>query len=321
MPGQPLNSCSLCVIGSINMDLVVRTPRFAAPGETLLAHAWSAVAGGKGANQAVAAARLGARTKYCGRIGNDDFGATLRNGLLEERIDVGYLGVAEKSGTGIAMIAVDDLGRNSIYVVGGANHSLTPDDVRKFAPAIERSGMLLLQLEVPLKVTLAAIGLAKEVGVPVLLDPAPAPVGAFPDALLKVELISPNEIEAASLTGRSLDDLGQVKQAAMELAKRGATQVVIKLGERGAVALDRNGAAWHVPGAKVSVVDTTAAGDAFSAALAMALALGNDLVWATRFACAAGAAAVGKAGAQPSMPNRAEVDEMLNKHHFAPRAL
>lgn len=321
MSGQPLKSCSLCVIGSINMDLVVRTPRFAAPGETLSAHAWNAVAGGKGANQAVAAARLGARTSFCGRIGHDDFGETLRNGLLEERIDVGYLGVAEKSGTGIAMIAVDDVGRNAIYVVGGANHSLMSDDVRKFAPAIERSQMLLLQLEVPLEVTLAAIGLAKEVGVPVLLDPAPAPVGVFPEELLKVELISPNETEAASLTGMTLDDLGQVNRAAIELARRGAIQVVIKLGERGAVALDRNGAAWHVPAARAPVVDTTAAGDAFSAALAMALALGNDLVWATRFACAAGAVAVGKAGAQPSMPNRAEVDEMLNKHNFAPRAL
>jgi ribokinase len=309
------------VIGSINMDLVVRTPRFAEPGETLSAHAWSAVAGGKGANQAVAAARLGARTTFCGRIGRDDFGTTLRSGLLEEGIDVEFLGVAQGRGTGIAMIAVDDLGRNSIYVVGGANHSLKAEDLGKFAPAIGRSGMLLLQLEIPLEVTLAAIGLAKELGVPVLLDPAPAPVGEVPEELLKVDLISPNETEAASLTGMTLDDLGQVKKAALELAKRGANQVVIKLGERGAVAMDRNGAAWHVPGAKVQVVDTTAAGDAFSAALAMALLKGNDLVSATQFACAAGAAAVGKAGAQPSMPTRAAVEEVLRQHDFVPRAL
>lgn len=303
------------------MDLVVRTPRFVTPGETLTARSWSAVPGGKGANQAVAAARLGAKTSFCGRIGNDDFGAALRAGLIREGIDEANLGVVDDGGTGIAMIAVEESGRNAIYVVGGANHSVSSNIIQDFAHVVGRAQVLLLQLETPIGATLSAIALANKLGVSVLLDPAPAPVGQCPDALLKVDLISPNESEAEALTGIRPTDLAQAKRSAIELAKRDAKQVVIKLGERGALALDQFGGAWHVSAAPVKVVDTTAAGDAFSAALAIALAEGKDLVAATQFACAAGAVAVGREGAQPSMPTRSEVDEMLEAYEFRTRPL
>ncbi len=321
MPDAIGNPSKICVIGSINMDLVVRTPRFARPGETLSGHSWDAVPGGKGANQAVAAARLGAKTTFCGRIGNDDFGVTLRAGLLHEGIDVANLATTSECGSGVALITVDDVGRNAIYVVGGANHTIGPTLVHELRPCIKASQFLLLQLEIPLDATRCAIEIAHENGVPVLLDPAPAPEAGFPEAILQVDLLSPNEPETESLTGVPLSDLKQAKKAAIDLAKRGAKQVVIKLGERGALALDRDGNAWHIAPAPVKVVDTTAAGDAFSAALAVALSRGKDLVAATQFACAAGAIAVGGVGAQPSMPTLSQVKKLLGSHDFSASSL
>jgi ribokinase len=312
----PSKTSSICVIGSINMDLVVRTPRFVTAGETLRAYSWAAVAGGKGANQAVAAARLGAKVSMCGCVGKDDFGVQLRTGLAREGIDVADIGIVEEIGTGIALIAVEQKGNNSIYVVGGANHAINPERVLKYEDAVGRAQMVLLQLEIPLEATLTAIELAKRLGVPVLLDPAPAPVLPCADTLLQVDLISPNESEAESLTGIRLSDLFQAKRAAEVLALRGAEQVVIKLGERGAIARDRSGATWHVACAAVEVVDTTAAGDSFSAALAIALAEELNLVEATQFACAAGTAAVRSAGAQPSMPTRSVVAQILREYEF-----
>jgi ribokinase len=279
------------------------------------------VAGGKGANQAVAAARLGAQVSMCGCVGKDDFGVQLRTGLAHEGIDVAKIGIVDEVGTGIALIAVESKGNNSIYIVGGANHSIHRERVWQYEDAVSRAQMLLLQLEIPLEATLAAFELAKRLGVPVLLDPAPAPVAPYPDALFQVDLISPNESEAEALTGLRLSDLLQAKCAADVLAKRGAKQVVIKLGERGAISRDRSGATWHVAGAAVEVVDTTAAGDAFSAALAIALAEAKSLVEATQFACAAGTAAVRSAGAQPSMPTRSVVTQILREYEFCAKPI
>lgn len=303
------------------MDLVVRTPRFVSPGETLTARSWCAVPGGKGANQAVAAARLGAKTHLCGCIGRDSFGASLREAIIQEGIDISGLTITEACGTGIAMIAVEDSGRNAIYVVGGANHVFEETSVRHYEAAISQADFLLLQLEVPLLNTVMAMDLARGYGRPVLLDPAPAPLEGFPDKLLQVDLISPNETETEALTGICPSNLAQAKRAALDLQNRGAKKVVIKLGERGALALDPSGSAWHVSAPTVQVVDTTAAGDAFSAALAVALAEGNELAPATQFACAAGAIAVGKAGAQPSMPTRDEVLQIREKHEFRATAI
>lgn len=313
--------CNICVIGSINMDLVVRSPRFAKSGETLTAHSWDRVPGGKGANQAVALARLGARTTFCGCIGNDVFGELLRANLVRENANVANLIVNSEVGSGVAMIIVDDAGRNSIYVVGGANHTLRDSDIRKLAPVIQASHFVLLQLEIPCEANLEVIKIARENGVQVLLDPAPVPADRFPEALLQVDLLSPNATEAEMLTGIAVRDAANAKEAAKSLAARGCQRVVIKLGERGALALEKNGQAWHIPAAPVDVIDTTAAGDAFSAALAFSLAHGKDLVAATQVACAAGAVAVGRAGAQPSMPTLREVEVLLSKYEFCPRLL
>lgn len=311
----------ICVIGSINMDLVVRTPRFAEPGETLSAHEWKSIPGGKGANQAVAASRLGASTQFCGRIGCDAFGEELRCHLINEQIDVSHLRDRQDVSTGVALIAVDDKGRNAIYVVGGANHTLTPSDISEFQSAVKHSAFLLLQLEIPIEATLAAIELAKSHGIPVLLDPAPAPHVAFPESLLQVELLSPNEFEAELLTGLHLTDLENGKRAAIDLQRRGAKEVVIKLGSRGAITLCNEGRIHHVEAAEVRVIDSTAAGDAFTAALAYARSRGESLVRATQFACAAGGRAVQKAGAQPSMPTFEETAALLEQHEFRARML
>jgi ribokinase len=313
--------CKICVIGSINIDLVTQTPRFAQPGETIAARSWRAAPGGKGANQAVAAARLGASVTFGGRLGEDDFGAQLYRGLSEEGIDVAQVKLLRDSHTGAAFIAVDDSGNNSIYVVGGANHRLGPNDVNDLVHLIAPSKVLLLQLEIPVEATLEAIKLAHQHGTQILLDPAPAPVGEIPSALLKVDLLTPNESEAESLTGISMKELHTVKQAAIDLARRGATQVVIKLGSRGAVSLDGNGDVWHIEAYRVPIVDTTAAGDAFSAALGVAIASGVDLISATGFACAAGAIAVTKPGAQTSMPTIPEVRALQNSQEIRVRAL
>jgi ribokinase len=316
MPGSIGKPATICVIGSINMDLVIRTPRFAKPGETLTAQSWTSVPGGKGANQAVAAARLEANVRFCGRVGSDAFGHSLRANLISERIDASHLSECADHSSGVALITVDDAGQNTIYVVGGANHAVSVDDIRLWKPIIGSAAYVLLQLEIPLEATLAAIEVAASLSVPVLLDPAPAPAAGFPESMLKVDLLSPNESETEALTGITLTDLHRAKGAALDLRARGAKRVVIKLGSRGALAINAEGTASHVMAAPVDVVDTTAAGDAFSAALAFSLARGESLEAATQFACAAGAFAVGKTGAQPSMPTCEEIATLRKLHEF-----
>ncbi len=297
----------IAVVGSVNMDLVVTVPRLPQVGETVLGGTFGTFPGGKGANQAVAAARLGASVAMIGRVGADAFGRTLRRGLAEEGVDIHHLREDEQAPSGVALITVDRDGRNTIVVASGANMRVVPPDVDAAREVIAGSHAVLLQLELPLPVVRHAAEVAAAAGCRVILDPAPAPPQPLPEPLYRLlAVVNPNEVEARALTGVDVADRDGARRAAESLLARGCGAAVIKLGERGAyVAAD--GVREAVPAVPVRAVDTTAAGDAFAAALAVALAEGRDLVAAVRFATVAAAVSVTRAGAQPSMPRREEV--------------
>ncbi|MCA9048247.1 MAG: ribokinase [Planctomycetaceae bacterium] len=302
----------ILVIGSINMDLVVRSARLPRPGETLTGVCLTEIPGGKGASQAVAAARLGGRIHMCGRLGCDGFGHALRRSLVENDVDVRHVSDTERVSSGVAVIGVEDSGQNCITVVPGANGCVTPADVAAVESVLKDCRVLLLQLEIPQDAVLAAIRLAQQHQVLTILDPAPAP-DRLADGLLNVDVVCPNESEASAITGISVTDLPSAYAAAEALHKLGAARVLITLGAQGAAYRDADGGIGHVPAPPVDVVDTTAAGDAFAAALGLALAEGRSFAEAVRFACAAGSAAASKPGAQPGMPQRNTVDELLRR--------
>lgn len=307
MPNPP----HVVVVGSINMDLVVRVPRLPRPGETLPAHDLQTIPGGKGANQAVAAARLGARVTMVGRLGDDAFGPRLRAGLESAGVSTEHVRVTDGCSSGVAVIAVEERGENAILLVAGANGRLTPDDVRAAEAVFQQADALLVQLEVPVETVEAAVILARRHGVRVVLDPAPAPTGPLPKSLCEVDVLTPNQTEAEALTGIAVINAAQAEHAARLLRDRGARNVVIKLGEQGALLCDLEGLTEAVPACRVQVVDTTAAGDAFTAALAVGLCEGRLLKEAVRLGCAAGTLATTRAGAQPAMPTRQEVERLL----------
>ena len=299
----------IAVVGSLNMDLVIRTPRFPSPGETIIGRDFHTIPGGKGANQAVAAARLGARVSMVGRVGDDGFGAQQLANLSGLGIDVSHIRRDPGAATGVALIAVDEGGQNSIILASGANMRLAPADVEAAEEAIASAALLLLQLEVPLEVVEQAAALARAHGVTVVLNPAPA--RELPPSLLRqVDFLIPNESETALLTGVQVEDMEAARQAATRLRTAGVGTVILTLGERGALLVDRM-QATHIPGFQVEVVDTTAAGDAFVGGFAVALAEKQSLTEAVRFANAAGALAVTRLGAQPSLPTRVEVEAFL----------
>ena len=300
---------ALAVVGSINNDIVVRCAALPRPGETVSGRDLREVGGGKGANQAVAAARLGAATVIIGRTGGDAAGQRLRAALTAEGVEVPADLVSTDSASGVAIIAVEDGGENCILLVPGANALLTPEDVARHGQRIRAARVLLLQLEVPVATVLAAAAVARAAGVRVLLDPAPAPAHLDP-ALAVVDLISPNRSEAEAILGRPLPDTAAAIAAARELVARGAGAAVITLGGAGA-AWCAEGASGHLPAIPVRAIDTTAAGDAFKAALALRWAEGASVPEAARFALAAGALAASRAGAQPSLPRRREVEALL----------
>lgn len=301
----------IVVVGSINLDLVSRVTRLPRPGETVHGQTLSRFPGGKGANQAVAAARLGARCTMIGRVGDDPFGPGLIASLAEAGVCTDRVAVTADCSSGVALIGVEDSGQNAITIVGGANARLSPEDVAQHADAIANADALLVQLEVPLATVEAALAVARRAGVRTILDPAPAPDGPLPAACLDVDLLSPNQSEAEALTGLPVPDAGSAAAVAERLQEQGARAVALKLGEHGALWLDADGSSRLVPTARVDVVDTTAAGDAFTAALAVALARGDDPMTATRFACAAGTLATTRPGAQAAMPTHDDVQRFL----------
>jgi len=290
------------------------------PGETVLGQDLLTIPGGKGANQAVAAARLGEDVHMVGRVGGDDLGQRLVVNLREHNVNTDHITVTEGASTGCAVILVDKVGENAIVVSPGANARLTPDDVDAAADLIASAGVVILQLEIPLPTVAHAIAQARQAGVRTVLDPAPVPDKGLPRALYQVDVLTPNQTEAEALLAKK-DSLGRLrrtrrpdaKQLGSELLARGPAAVVLKLGAKGAVVVDNE--IEHVRGYKVKVVDTTAAGDAFTAALAVGLAEGMEFPRAVRFANAAGARACEKFGAQPALPTRMEVESLLEGMH------
>ena len=299
----------ITVIGSINMDLVVRCARLPAPGETILADSSQEICGGKGANQAVAAARAGGNVSMVGRVGDDGFADRLAGNLENEGIDCAWVQTTAGCASGVAVVAVEQSGQNAIMVVPGANGRVTVEDVHAARGVIEASDIVLVQLEVPLDTVLTAMEVARSAGVRVILDPAPAPIESpveLQAELLQADLLCPNESEAAALTGLPVDTVSQVEDAARELQRRGAKSVAITLGEQGCLLRDGDQQTL-IPPYPATVVDTTAAGDAFAGALAVLWAEGAPLAEAVRFANAAGALAASQTGAQPSMAHRTEI--------------
>jgi ribokinase len=300
----------ICVVGSINMDLVVRTPLLPVPGQTVLGGPFDTFAGGKGANQAVAAARSGGHVAMVACVGSDGYGTTLREGLAAEGIDVSNVYIRNGAATGVALIAVDPAGQNTIIVAPGANVTLTPADIEQAADIIRASAVLLLQLEVPLPVVVRAAEVARSAGTRVVLNPAPAM--PLDDAVLALtDVLVPNETEASALTGLQSDGWAAAERMANALRRRGPQSVVITLGERGVVLADGEGIARQAPFA-VQAVDATAAGDAFIGCLAVALAEKLPLAKAVRWGAAAGALAATRHGAQPSLPHRAQIEALLS---------
>lgn len=301
----------IIVVGSLNMDLVVRSAHLPAPGETILGGEFITVPGGKGANQAVAAARLGSQVTMVGRVGQDDFGLTLRQNLVREGIDVSHLETDPDASTGVALITVDQSGQNTIVVASGANMRLTPAEVERAFAQLTSFDMVVLQLESPLECVGTAARLGHQHGARVILNPAPA--RPLPASLLAmVDVLVPNETETGILTGFSIGRPAEVEIAGQQLLNLGVGGVVITLGGRGALAIPaRKEPAFYLPAYPVKAVDTTAAGDAFIGGLATGLGEGLPLPEAVRLGNAAGAISVTRLGAQPSLPSRSEVTQFL----------
>ena len=306
-------SSKIVVVGSLNMDLVAFAPRIPVAGETLTGHTFLSLPGGKGANQAYAAARLGARVAMLGRVGNDDLGRQLQKNLASAGCDVSGVLVTEDCTTGIALIFVADSGQNSIVIVAGANGRLTAEDTATLASAFNGAAYVLLQLESPLATVAAAARAARRAGARVILDPAPAPSTALPTELMaNVDILTPNETEAAILAGETPRRMNPEEAfgVARRLRAAGSATVIVKLGDQG-VALMRGDEANVLPALPVKAVDTTAAGDVFNGALAVALSEGTDIVAACGFANRAAALSVTRRGAQASSPSRAELDAFV----------
>jgi ribokinase len=296
----------IVVAGSINMDLVVRTPRMPLPGETLTGSDFRTISGGKGANQAVAAARMGARVSLIGCVGGDAFGAELRDRLAADGIDLNHVAVIHDAATGVAVILVDAGSQNCIVIAAGANAMLTPESIDRAAAAIEQAQVLICQLETPLPAVQRAIEIARRQGKRVVLNPAPAQA-LDPGLLRQVDYLIPNETEAALLTGVAVTDIASAEVAAQRLRAQGADVVLLTLGAKGVLLADGAGTTL-LPALSVKAVDSTAAGDTFVGGFAVGLAEGLSLAQAVMLGQRAAAISVTRFGAQTSIPHRADVD-------------
>ena len=296
----------ILVIGSLNVDLVVRAARFPQPGETISGDDLQTLPGGKGANQAMAAARLGASVSMLGRVGKDNFGGSLLDNLQSNSVDTKLI-QRDDASTGTAIIIVDSNGQNSIVLSAGANGKVSDADVR--TASFSDFNLLLLQLEIPIETVLAATRRARERGLRVLLNPAPA--RSLPDELISLpDFLVPNEIELSLLTNQPVNDISSAEKAAKVLLGRGAQTVIVTLGANGALLVTKE-IVKHIPPFKVNVVDTTAAGDAFIGGFASALLQNKSLEESVRYGCACGALATTKFGAQPSLPTKEEVERFI----------
>jgi ribokinase len=303
----------IVVVGSVNTDMVVKGSRLPAPGETVTGGRFVMAAGGKGANQAVAAARLGAEVTLVAKVGRDIFGDQAIENFRREGILTDHIVHDSEKPTGVALILVDDAGENLISVASGANHALSPEDLRQAAECIRSADMVMLQLEIPLDTVCAAARIAAEAGVPVMLDPAPAPTMPLPDDLCRyVTYLTPNETEAEQLTAVPVNDEITARRAADRLLASGSRHVIVTLGAKGAV-LAGNEQTVLIPTQAVNAMDTTAAGDAFNGALAWALGSGMPLKEAVQHACQAGALSATRLGAQPSLPTHEELIRFLER--------
>lgn len=297
----------ILVVGSLNADLVVRAPRFPQPGETISGDDLNIIPGGKGANQAVAAARLGANVSLLGRVGKDNFGDFLLENLKQNKVDSTLI-QRDDSSTGTAIIVVDASGQNSIVLSAGANGNVSIADVDNIP--FTNYQLLLLQLEIPLPTVLRAAQRAKENNARVVLNPAPAK--ELPDELIALaDFIIPNETELSLLTKQKVSDMASAESAAKNLLRRGAKNVIVTLGGKGALIVNTE-TCKQVDTYQVNVVDTTAAGDAFIGGLATSLLENKPLEDAVRFGCACGALAVTKFGAQPSLPTKEAVEQLIS---------
>lgn len=297
----------ILVVGSLNADLVARAPRFPQPGETISGEDLRVIPGGKGANQAVAAARLEANVSLLGRVGNDNFGDFLLENLKQNRVDSSLV-QRDDSSTGTAIIIVDSNGQNSIVLSAGANGNVSIADVDN--SPFTNYQLLLLQLEIPLPAVLRAAQRAKENNVRVILNPAPAQ--QLPDELIALaDYIIPNETELSLLTSQKIEDIPSAESAARDLLRRGAKNVIVTLGSKGALLVNAE-TSKQIHTFKVEVVDTTAAGDAFIGGFATSLLKNKSLEEAVRFGCACGALATTKFGAQPSLPMKEEVEKIIS---------
>jgi ribokinase len=308
----------ILVVGSLNADLVVRAPRFPQPGETISGEDLQVIPGGKGANQAVAAARLGANVAMLGCVGNDAFGDLLLENLKANHVDINMI-KRESGPTGTAMIVIDASGQNSIVLSPGANYKVSYVDINRNYSSFPDQGLLLLQLEILDPAFEMAAHSAKRKNMTVILNPAPAK-NLNNDFLSTIDFIVPNEAELSLLTGMEVKDIPSAEKAAEQLLQRGAKNVIVTLGSKGALVVtgkqgdkytNTRADTFQVNTFKVNVVDTTAAGDAFIGGFATKLLESDDLLSAVRYGCACGALATTKFGAQPSLPTKQEVERFM----------
>lgn len=301
----------IVVVGSINMDLVIRCANLPIPGQTITAESSQEIPGGKGANQAVAASRAGGEVRMIGRVGDDSMASQLIENLRTQGVQTGRILQSEACASGLAVVAVESSGQNAIMVVPGANAMVSVEDVDAAESILQEADVVLLQLEIPLATVIRTIQIAKAANVPVILDPAPMP-SHLPAEALQVDILCPNQSEAAAIVGYAVQTREDAQRAARDLVNKGVRQAIITMAEQGAVVHDGSSSHWIEP-FRISAVDTTAAGDAFAGALTVRLAEGESLVRASQFAAAAGAIAATRLGAQPAMPSRVEIDQLISQ--------
>ncbi len=296
---------NICVIGSLNMDLVVNVEKMPKAGQTLLGSNFKEVPGGKGANQAVAMARLNGNVTMIGKVGNDSFGETLVNSLKKDNVNTDYIQV-EKGPSGVALITVDKNAQNSIVVAPGANYKLTKEDIDKNIDAIKNSDIVVVQLETPLETIKYALKKAKELGKYTILNPAPAVV--LEDEIIEnVDLLTPNETELEIISQKSISNEDDINECAQIMINKGVKELIVTLGSKGSLYINKETSMFK-KAYKVEAIDTTAAGDSYTGALAVAIAFDKDMEYAMDFASKVGALSVMKEGAQSSLPTLIEVE-------------